>query len=87
MERGNSGRYVLRLYVTGTTPNSQRAIENVKRLCTDHLAGRYELEVIDLYQNPVMARDSQGSPPPPSSRSCLRRCAGSSATCPLPRSC
>jgi circadian clock protein KaiB len=47
-------RYVLRLYVTGTTPKSMRAIENLKRICEEHLQGRYDLEVIDIYQKPAL---------------------------------
>jgi len=47
--------YVLRLYVTGTTPKSMRAIENIKKICEEHLEGRYELEVIDIYQKPALA--------------------------------
>lgn len=49
-------RYILRLYVAGATPASQRALENVKRLCEQHLNGRYELQVIDIYQQPELAR-------------------------------
>jgi circadian clock protein KaiB len=49
----------LRLYVTGGSPHSRRAIENTKRLCEEHLEGRYDLEVIDLYQQPELARDEQ----------------------------
>jgi circadian clock protein KaiB len=48
--------YILRLYVTGTTPNSTRAIRNLTKMCQKHLAGRYELEVIDLYQQPALAQ-------------------------------
>ena len=48
--------YVLRLYVTGTTGRSVHAIQNVKRVCDEHLAGRYKLEVIDLYKNLPLAR-------------------------------
>jgi circadian clock protein KaiB len=48
--------YVLRLYVTGMTPRSTRAIENVRAICDEHLHGRYDLEVIDLYQQPVLAK-------------------------------
>src|SRR4051812_23225073 len=50
---------VLRLYVTGTTGKSVRAIENVRRICDEHLAGEYELEVIDLYKNLPLARGDQ----------------------------
>jgi len=51
--------YVLRLYVTGTTPASSRAIEQVRALCEEHLQNRYELEVIDIYQKPALAKDEQ----------------------------
>lgn len=51
--------YVLRLYVTGTTPQSLRAIMNVKKFCEEYLKGRYELEVIDLYQQPQLAQGEQ----------------------------
>lgn len=56
--------YVLRLYVTGMTPNSIRAIANVKQICVEHLLGRYELEVIDLYQHPQLAEGEQISAAP-----------------------
>ncbi len=52
-------RYVLRLYVTGTTGRSVRAIENVRRICDEHLAGHYELEVVDIYKNLPLARGDQ----------------------------
>ena len=52
-------RYVLRLFVTGMTARSARAIQNVRVICDERLAGRYDLEVIDLYQQPVLARDEQ----------------------------
>ena len=52
-------QYILRLYVTGTTPRSARAIANLKRVCEEHLRGRYVLEVIDIYQHPALARDEQ----------------------------
>lgn len=51
--------YVLRLYVTGTTPQSMRAIENVKKICEQHLPGYYHLEVVDLYQQPQLAQAEQ----------------------------
>ena len=51
--------YVLRLYVTGATPASTRAIENLKGFCEEHLKGRYELEVIDIFQRPALAKDEQ----------------------------
>ena len=52
-------KYVLRLYVAGTTPNSVRAIENIKRICEEFLKGHYDLEVIDIYQQPVLAKGDQ----------------------------
>lgn len=51
--------YVLRLFVTGMTPRSQRAIENIRTLCQQHLEGRFELEVIDIYQQPALAKGEQ----------------------------
>jgi circadian clock protein KaiB len=50
------GYYILRLYVTGITGRSVHAIRNVKRVCDEHLRGRYALEVIDLYKNLPLAR-------------------------------
>ena len=52
-------RYVLKLYVAGATPRSNQAILNIKKICEEHLFGRYELEVIDVYQQPVLARGEQ----------------------------
>jgi circadian clock protein KaiB len=52
-------RYVLRLYVTGMTPRSTRAVENVRTICEEHLHGRYDLEVIDIYQQPTLAKGEQ----------------------------
>jgi circadian clock protein KaiB len=52
-------RYVLRLYVTGMTPRSRRAVENVRRICEEHLPGQYDLEVIDIYQQPTLAKGEQ----------------------------
>lgn len=51
--------YVLRLYVTGMTPRSSKAISTVKAICEEHLQGRYSLEVIDIYQQPALAKDEQ----------------------------
>jgi len=51
--------YILRLFVAGLTPNSQRAIDNVKQICETHLLGRYELEIIDIYQQPIFAKQGQ----------------------------
>jgi circadian clock protein KaiB len=52
-------RYVLRLYVTGSTPRSARAIQNLRAICEKHLQGRYDLEVIDIHQQPVLAQGEQ----------------------------
>jgi circadian clock protein KaiB len=51
--------YTLRLYVAGLTPRSQEAIRSVTAICEEHLADRFDLEVIDLYQNPVLAKGEQ----------------------------
>jgi circadian clock protein KaiB len=55
----DQAKYVLRLYVTGMTPKSTQAIVNVQKLCETHLAGRYELKVIDMYQQPKLAKGEQ----------------------------
>jgi circadian clock protein KaiB len=52
-------KYVLRLYVSGSTLKSQRAVENIKRVCEEHLKGRYDLEVIDIYRQANLARYEQ----------------------------
>lgn len=54
-----NAKYVLRLYVAGATPKSIRAIENIKSICEEHLKGRYDLEVIDIYQQPMLAKGDQ----------------------------
>ncbi len=52
-------KYVLKLYVTGATPRSTRAIMNIRKICEEHLQGHYELEIIDIFQNPVLAKGEQ----------------------------
>ena len=52
-------KYVLRLYVSGSTLKSKLAVENIKRVCEQHLKGRYDLEVIDIHQQANLARDEQ----------------------------
>ncbi|HVP79341.1 MAG TPA: circadian clock KaiB family protein [Thermodesulfobacteriota bacterium] len=59
IKRQSKEKYVLRLYVTGMTPKSTRAIENIKKICGEHLDGRYNLEVIDIYQRPRLAAGEQ----------------------------
>ena len=54
-----SDRYLLRLYVTGMTSRSSRAVGNLRAICEEHLEGRKELEVIDIYQQPVLAKGEQ----------------------------
>lgn len=56
---GSSEKYILRLYVTGQTPKSLRAINNLKKICEENLQGMYELTVIDLFQNPTLAQGDQ----------------------------
>ena len=51
--------YILKLYVTGMTPQSILAIENLKQICEEHLNGRYNLEVVDLYKTPSLADGEQ----------------------------
>jgi circadian clock protein KaiB len=56
----NTGElYRLRLFVTGATPNSTRAISNLKEFCETHLTNRYELEIVDVYQQPLIAISEQ----------------------------
>ncbi len=52
-------QYVLRLYVAGLTPRSRLAIANITTICEEFLQGRYDLEVIDVFQRPVLAREEQ----------------------------
>jgi len=57
--QGSSERYILKLYVTGMTSRSAQAIENLQTFCEKHLSGRYELQVIDVYQQPELTRTEQ----------------------------
>ena len=57
--RHKKAKYLLRLYVTGTTGRSVRAIQNVRRICDEHLQGLYDLEVVDIYKNLPLARGDQ----------------------------
>ena len=52
-------KYVLKLYITGATPRSTKAIMNVRKICEEHLQGRYELEIVDILQQPVLAKGEQ----------------------------
>ena len=52
-------QYVLRLYVTGMTARSSRAVNNLRTICDEYLQGRYELEIIDIYQQPALTKGEQ----------------------------
>jgi circadian clock protein KaiB len=51
--------FVLKLYVSGMTPRSRRAIANLQKLCEEHLFDSYDLEIIDIYQQPALAKGAQ----------------------------
>jgi circadian clock protein KaiB len=59
LESAGQGKepYVLQLYITGMTPRSTEAFSSIKAICEKHLQGRYDLEVIDIYQHPNLARE------------------------------
>jgi circadian clock protein KaiB len=57
--RSRQAKYVLSLYVSGSTLKSALAVKNIKQICEQHLKNRYDLEVIDIYQQPNLARDEQ----------------------------
>lgn len=52
-------KHLLKLYIAGSTPQSQKAIHNIKTICEEHLHDIYTLEVIDLYENPALAKGEQ----------------------------
>ena len=52
-------KYILKLYITGMSPNCRRAIENIKNICEEYLKGNYELSIIDMYQEPGSAKSAQ----------------------------
>jgi circadian clock protein KaiB len=58
-EAHNPEKWELRLYTAGQTPKSLAAIRNLKKVCEEHLAGRYEIEIVDLLKNPRLAKDDQ----------------------------
>lgn len=59
LAKKGDGKYILRLYVAGMGPKSVQAIDNIKRICEEYLPGKYQLEVIDIYQYPIFAKDGQ----------------------------
>jgi circadian clock protein KaiB len=58
-KNGDKKEFVFHLFITGASPNSVRAINNLKQLCEEHMAGRYELRIIDVYQQPAIAAKEQ----------------------------
>ncbi len=59
LEDSQNTKRILRLYIAGNTPRSTNAILSLRKVCEEHLKGRYELEVIDIYQQPSLARGEQ----------------------------
>ena len=59
LTRQGKEKYVLKLYITGMTPRSQEALRNIKKICREHLGDNYDLEVIDIYQQPILAKGDQ----------------------------
>jgi circadian clock protein KaiB len=52
-------KYLLKLYVAGITPQSKKAIENITQICEENLKGRYDLQIVDIYSNPTLAKGEQ----------------------------
>jgi circadian clock protein KaiB len=59
LEKKGAEKYLLRLYISGVTPRSTAAIERVKKICEEHLKGRCDLEIVDIYQQPSLAKGEQ----------------------------
>lgn len=59
MDQGNDSKYILRLYVAGQTQKSLTAFSNLKKICEEHLKGKYIIEVVDLTENPELAQRDQ----------------------------
>ncbi|MFH0727651.1 MAG: circadian clock KaiB family protein [Pseudomonadota bacterium] len=59
LRKSGKENYVLRLYVAGISEKSVQAIQNIQQICNEHLKGRYDLEVIDIYEHPVLAKGEQ----------------------------
>ncbi len=57
--KSKQDRYMLRLYVAGQTPRCMYALANLKKICEEHLEGRYEIELVDLLENPRLAAGDQ----------------------------
>jgi len=58
-ESGAPPIYELRLYLAGHSPKSVRAVENLRRVCEEHIPGRYRIELVDLLENPQLARGDE----------------------------
>ena len=58
IRKAHEGFYQLRLYVSGSSPRSSKAVANITSICEEYLAGRYTLEVVDLYQQPGLASEA-----------------------------
>jgi circadian clock protein KaiB len=58
-ESNDPPKYELRLFITGATPNSLRAVSNIRNICDAHLKGRYSLQIIDVYQDAALAQQEQ----------------------------
>jgi circadian clock protein KaiB len=59
VQDADTAKWNLRLYTAGQSPKSLAALANLKRVCEEHLAGRYSIEVVDLLKNPRLAKDDQ----------------------------
>jgi len=59
LPKATSSRFIMKLYVAGQSPKSVTAIANLRRICEENLHGRYQMEVIDLYQQPQLAKGEQ----------------------------
>jgi len=59
LHRQGKEKYVLKLYITGMTQRSREALHNIEKICREHLGDNYKLEVIDIYQQPTLAKDEQ----------------------------
>jgi len=59
LQKSGNEKYDLRLYVAGTTPRSSQAVTNIKKICEEYLHGRYDLEVVDIYQQPTLVKGEQ----------------------------
>ena len=58
LARDGKKKYVLKLYVTGATRRSQKAITNLNAICEEYLQGHYDLQVVDIYQSPGLAKEA-----------------------------